>query len=72
MSKFLPTGGFKWINPTKFDLNKETSNSSKNCLFEVDLEYPIEVHDLQKNYPSAPDKLEIKKRIVIWLWIENC
>ena len=21
MSKFLPAGGFKWINSTKFDLN---------------------------------------------------
>ena len=21
MSKFLPTNGFKWINPIKFDLN---------------------------------------------------
>ena len=40
MSKFLPTSGFKWINPKGFDLNKYTSNSSKGCVLEVDLEYP--------------------------------
>ena len=28
MSKFLPTSGFKWIDPKEFDLNKYTSNSS--------------------------------------------
>ena len=27
MSKFLPTSGFKWIDPKEFDLNKYTSNS---------------------------------------------
>ena len=29
ISKFLPTSGFKWIDPKVFDLNKYTSNSSK-------------------------------------------
>ena len=28
MSKFLPTGKFKWIYATEFDLNKYTSNRS--------------------------------------------
>ena len=29
MSKFLPTSGFKWIDPKEFNLNNYTSNSSK-------------------------------------------
>ena len=33
MSKFLPTSGFKWIDPKEFNLNRYTSNSS------IDLEY---------------------------------
>ena len=33
MSKFLPRSGFKWIDPTEFDLNKYTSTSSKGCGF---------------------------------------
>ena len=40
MFKFLPTSGFKWIDPKEFDLNIFTSNSSKGGVFEVDLEYP--------------------------------
>ena len=40
MSKFLPTNGFKWINPKEFDLDKYTSNSSNGCFLEADPEYP--------------------------------
>ena len=40
ISKFLPKSGFKWIDPKEFDLKKYTSNSSKRCVLEVDLEYP--------------------------------
>ena len=40
MSKFLPTGGFNWIDPEEFDLNKYSSNGLKGCILEVDLKYP--------------------------------
>ena len=40
MSKFLPTGGFKWIDPKEFDLNKYISNSLKGCVLVVDFAYP--------------------------------
>ena len=43
MSKFLPTSGFKWIDPKKFDLNKYTSNSLKGCIFETNLDYSKEL-----------------------------
>ena len=39
MSKFLPTSGFKWIDPNEFDVNKYTSNSWKECVLEFDLEF---------------------------------
>ena len=45
MSKFLPTSGFKWIDPKDFDLNKYSSNSSKVFILEVDLEYPKELRE---------------------------
>ena len=35
--------GFKWADPKKLDLGKYTSNSSNECLLEVDLEYPKKV-----------------------------
>ena len=44
MSKFLPTSGFKWIDPKNVDSSKYSSNSFKGCALEVDLEYPKELH----------------------------
>ena len=64
ISKFLPASEFKWIDLKKFDLNKYTSNSSKECILEVDLEYPKELRELHNNYPLAPDKIEIKREML--------
>ena len=65
MSKFLPTSGFKWIDPEQFliDLNQYTSNTSKGCVLKVDLEYPKELRETHNDYPLAPDKIEIKRDI---------
>ena len=64
MSKFLPTSVFKWIDLKKFHLNKYTKNSSKGCVFEVDLEYPKELRELHNDYPLASDKIEIKTEML--------
>ena len=64
MSKFLPTSGFTWIDSKEFDLNKYTSNISKGCVLEVDLEYPKELRELHYDYPFAPDKIEIKREML--------
>ena len=64
MVKFLLTSGFKWIDPKKFDLNIYASNSLKECILEVDLEYPKELHELHNDYPLAPDMIEIKREIL--------
>ena len=63
MSKFLPTSGFKWIDPKEFDFNY-TSNSLRGCVLEVDCEYPKELRELHIDYPLAPDKIEIKREIL--------
>ena len=62
--KFLPTSGFKWIDPKEFDMNKYTSNILKGCVLEVDLEYPKESHELRNDYSLAPDKIEIKREML--------
>ena len=49
MCKFLPTSGFKWIDPKDFDLNKYSSNSSTGCVLEVDLEYHKELRELHND-----------------------
>ena len=50
MSKFLPRSGFKWIDPTEFDLNKYTSNSSKACVPKVDLIYQPSTHTTEESF----------------------
>ena len=63
--QFLPTSGCKWIDPKEFDMNKYTSNSSKGCALEVDLEYPKELNKLHNDYALAPDKKEIKREMLL-------
>ena len=65
MSKFLPTGRFKWIDPKNFDSNKYSNNSSKGYVLKVDREYPKELRESHNDYPLAPDKHEIRKRNVV-------
>ena len=64
MSKFLPTGGFKWINPEEFNLNKYASNTYLKFVLEIDLECPQELHELQNDYLLAPDKIEMKREML--------
>ena len=64
MSKFLPTSGFKWINPKDFHSNRYSSNSLTGCVLEVDLKYPKELHKLPNHYPLAPTKTEIKREML--------
>ena len=64
MSKFLPSSGFKWIDPKAFELNRHTNIGSKGCVLEVDLEYPKELHALHNDYPLPPDKTEIKREML--------
>ena len=64
MSKFLPTSGFKWIDPKEFDLDKYTSNNSKGYFLKSNLEYLKELCELHNDYPDAPYKIEIKKEML--------
>ena len=50
MFKFLATSGIKLIDPKGFDSNNSSRNSYKDCVLEVDLEYPKELHQLHNKY----------------------
>ena len=54
MSRKLPTDGFRWMTPTELEYW-----SFLTCIVEVDLEYPMELHDLHNDYPLAPDHLRM-------------
>ena len=44
-------------------MNKCTSNSSKGCVLEVDLENWKELHELHNDYFLASDKIEFKREM---------
>ena len=54
MSRKLPTDGFQWMSPWQLEYWMYHT-----CIVEVDLEYPLDLHDLHSDYPLAPDHLRI-------------
>ena len=68
MRQYLPTGGFEWVeldtvSPefwTEFVLNQKDEQDI-GYFFEVDLQYPVELHDAHNNFPLAPEHLNIKE-----------
>ncbi|GFW42849.1 transposable element Tcb1 transposase [Trichonephila clavipes] len=58
MSQHLPTHDFSWAEEDVNFMNVP-DDSEIGYIFEVDLEYPDELHDLHNSYPLAPEKIEI-------------
>ena len=60
MSSYLPYGGFKWLKDFDgFDVNSVSEKSPIGYIFEVNLEYPDELHALHNDYPLDPEKIAI-------------
>ena len=67
MTQYLPYGNFKWMTKKEiddFDLGLIKENSLNGYILEVDLEYPIELHDFHNDYPLAPEKLKINSHML--------
>jgi hypothetical protein len=47
----MPSGGFKWDNPTLDGLNDFTDKSPIGRMYEVDIVYPQHLHDKHKDLP---------------------
>lgn len=63
MSKKLPYDNFKWHYggfSAKKVLNYQDDDDT-GYILEVDLEYPKELHDLHKDYPMAPEIMNINE-----------
>ena len=45
----------------KIELGKYKTNGKKGLILEVDLEHPRELHDLDNDYPVAPEKAKVSK-----------
>ena len=65
MSQYLPTGGFAWdteaLKMTEEDIQGMDDRAQRGYYFEVDLEYPQNLHDRDDQYPLAPEHYTIKK-----------
>ena len=56
MSDYRSYEGFKWLeNAGNFDASSISGKGPIGCIFEVDLEYPDELHVLHSDYRLAPD-----------------
>ena len=60
MSEYLSYGGFRWLKHVdEFDVNSDSWKSPIGCFFQVELEYPYKLHELQNDYPLAPKKIAV-------------
>ena len=62
MSQYLPYSRFKCLNRgefNNFDVNSIDGNNPIGYMLEFDREYIDELHELDNDYPLAPEKLEI-------------
>ena len=65
MSMKLPTHGFKWLTGREMEkIYENRHNLNKmSCILEVDLEYPVNLHNLHNDYPLCPEKVKCKNGV---------
>ena len=59
MTRNLPTGNFRWVEPQNFKLENTNESDDVGYFLEVDLEVPEELHDKFKYYPPAPETMVV-------------
>ena len=65
ISEYLPYGEFEWLkNVHELDVMSINEKSDLGYILEVDLKYPNQLHDLQYDYPLAPEKLAVTNDIL--------
>ena len=66
MSQPLPVGGFKFLTREEIldlDLNQIGEDDEVGYIYEVDLGYSEELHDIHNDYPLAPESFPISSKI---------
>jgi hypothetical protein len=62
MSELLPYCDFEWMTRTEMD-NIDLSSVPAGA-YEVDLEYPKDLHDLHNAYPMAPERMAVEDEML--------
>lgn len=55
MSQFIPSGGFKWVEPTLDGLTAMSDTSEVGRVYDVDISYPDSLHHLHNDLPFLPE-----------------
>ena len=64
MSKKLPVNGFRWLDSDEINeefIKNYNENDKKGYILEVDVKYPKKLHDLHRDLPFLPERMEINK-----------
>ena len=64
MTQKLPVDCFEWEKPSKFTsdlIKKYDEKSSTRYVFDVDVDYPKNLHDLRSDLPFLPQRMKINK-----------
>ena len=65
MSEYIPYGEFEWLKSVdELDVMSINKKSDVGYILEVDLKYPNELHELNNDYPVAPEKLTVTNDIL--------
>ena len=59
MSHPLRVGDFRWLDEDEIYTYAKYPEWIRSCTLEVDLEYPLELHDLHNDYPLAPENVKV-------------
>ena len=65
ISQKLPLGGFKWVEE-RSQFNKDflkccNDDNDDGCLFEVDVQYSGNLHNLHNDLPFLPKRMKIEE-----------
>ena len=59
MSQPLPTGGFKWVDVNPNEISELATRMDKGYILEVDVSYPIYLHNSHNDLPFMCERMEI-------------
>ena len=66
MSQYLPYEGFEWLEvPETFNVHLIMKDSNIGHIFEVDVEYLEELHDLHNEYPYCDEGVVVKEDMLL-------